>query len=43
MFTLLEGIRRKFMKTIANRSKEFKSWPSVVVTIVKLLLVKAKL
>ncbi|KAJ8441647.1 LOW QUALITY PROTEIN: hypothetical protein Cgig2_019781 [Carnegiea gigantea] len=31
IFTLLEEIRRKFMKTIAHRFKVPKSWPGVVV------------
>ena len=43
IFTFLEEIRRKFMKTIANRLKVAKSWPCVVVPRVKLLLVKVEL
>ena len=43
IFTFLEEIRRKFMKTIAHRFKAAKSWPSAVVLRVKLLLVKAEL
>ncbi|KAJ8444478.1 hypothetical protein Cgig2_024042 [Carnegiea gigantea] len=43
VFTLLEEIRRKFMKTIANRFKVAKSWPGHVVPRVKMIITKTKL
>ncbi|KAJ8426558.1 hypothetical protein Cgig2_017074 [Carnegiea gigantea] len=42
IFLLLEAIRRKFMQTIANRSRISKDWKGKVVPRVKLLLVKAE-
>lgn len=42
IFSLLEAIRRKFMQTIANKSRISKDWKGKVVPRVKLLLVKVK-
>jgi len=43
IFTLLEEIRRKFVKTIANRFKVGKSWPGHVVPRVKMIITKTEL
>ncbi|KAJ8422692.1 hypothetical protein Cgig2_017054 [Carnegiea gigantea] len=43
IFTLLEEIRRKFMKTTAYIFKVVNCWTTVMVSRVKLLLVKGKL
>ena len=43
VFTLLEEIRRKFMKTLANRFKVAKSWSSHVISIVKMFITKIEL